>query len=248
MPARVGEPRRRDRVDRRLPPRLGRATRPLRAVRGAHERGRRVSLDLHFERLIAAPPERVFDAFTHPEGQREFYGQDAPGWVVDSQLRPARRRRLVDLVRPGPRPALPPPPRVRGDRTAAPDPDRLDRDPARRLELRDQPRVHLRGARRRHADDDGPRRVPGRGAARRAHPRRPECLRPLRAHARREETHVQVRPLHVDVPRRVHHRARRRPRSGSRGGRRGAARLARRRRRAPGLPPVRAERRGVRRG
>ena len=42
-----------------------------------------MSFDLHFERLIAAPPERVFDAFTDPEGQREFYGKDDPGWVVD---------------------------------------------------------------------------------------------------------------------------------------------------------------------
>jgi uncharacterized protein YndB with AHSA1/START domain len=44
-----------------------------------------VSLDLRFERLIAATPERVFDAFTHPVGQREFYGQDAAGWIVDSR-------------------------------------------------------------------------------------------------------------------------------------------------------------------
>jgi uncharacterized protein YndB with AHSA1/START domain len=44
-----------------------------------------VSLDLRFERLIAAPPERVFDAFTDPEGQREFYGKDDAGWVVDSR-------------------------------------------------------------------------------------------------------------------------------------------------------------------
>ncbi len=44
-----------------------------------------MSLDLRFERLIGAPPERVFDAFTDPEGQREFYGTDAPGWVVDSR-------------------------------------------------------------------------------------------------------------------------------------------------------------------
>jgi uncharacterized protein YndB with AHSA1/START domain len=44
-----------------------------------------VSLDLRFERLIAAPPERVFDAFTDPAGQSAFYGTDAPGWVVDSR-------------------------------------------------------------------------------------------------------------------------------------------------------------------
>ena len=79
LPARVGEPRRGDRVDRRLPAHLGGAARSLRAVRRARGRGRRVSLDLRFERLIAASPERVFDAFTDPEGQREFYGKDAPG-------------------------------------------------------------------------------------------------------------------------------------------------------------------------
>jgi uncharacterized protein YndB with AHSA1/START domain len=44
-----------------------------------------VTLDLRFERQIGAPPERVFDAFTDPAGQREFYGTDAPGWVVDSR-------------------------------------------------------------------------------------------------------------------------------------------------------------------
>lgn len=44
-----------------------------------------MSLDLRFERLIAAPPGRVFDAFTDPAGQREFYGKDDPGWIVDSE-------------------------------------------------------------------------------------------------------------------------------------------------------------------
>jgi uncharacterized protein YndB with AHSA1/START domain len=45
-----------------------------------------VSLELRFERLIAAPPERVFDAFTRPDGQREFYGTDAPGWADGSSF------------------------------------------------------------------------------------------------------------------------------------------------------------------
>jgi uncharacterized protein YndB with AHSA1/START domain len=44
-----------------------------------------VSLDLRFERLIAAAPEQVFDALTDPVGQRELYGQDAAGWIVDSR-------------------------------------------------------------------------------------------------------------------------------------------------------------------
>jgi dihydrofolate reductase/uncharacterized protein YndB with AHSA1/START domain len=41
-------------------------------------------MNLRFERQIAAAPERVFDAFTEPAGQREFYGKDDDGWVVDS--------------------------------------------------------------------------------------------------------------------------------------------------------------------
>lgn len=43
-----------------------------------------MSLDLRFERLIRGTPEQVFDAFTDPAGQREFYGKDDPGWIVDS--------------------------------------------------------------------------------------------------------------------------------------------------------------------
>jgi dihydrofolate reductase/uncharacterized protein YndB with AHSA1/START domain len=44
-----------------------------------------VSRELRYERLIQASPARVFDLFTSAAGQREFYGHDAPGWVVDSR-------------------------------------------------------------------------------------------------------------------------------------------------------------------
>jgi uncharacterized protein YndB with AHSA1/START domain len=44
-----------------------------------------VSRELRYERLIQASPTRVFDLFTSPAGQREVYGNDAPGWVVDSR-------------------------------------------------------------------------------------------------------------------------------------------------------------------
>jgi uncharacterized protein YndB with AHSA1/START domain len=44
-----------------------------------------VTADLRFERVIAAPPERVFAAFTSPEGQREFYGMDTPAWIAESE-------------------------------------------------------------------------------------------------------------------------------------------------------------------
>ena len=40
---------------------------------------------LRFARRIHAPPEAVFDAFTRPEGQEAFYGQDDPGWIVRSE-------------------------------------------------------------------------------------------------------------------------------------------------------------------
>jgi uncharacterized protein YndB with AHSA1/START domain len=41
--------------------------------------------DLRFARVIDAAPEDVFDAFTEPGGQVAFYGQDDPGWIVQSQ-------------------------------------------------------------------------------------------------------------------------------------------------------------------
>lgn len=44
-----------------------------------------MSRELRYERLIQASPARLFDLFTSPAGQREFYGNDAPGWIVDSR-------------------------------------------------------------------------------------------------------------------------------------------------------------------
>ena len=44
-----------------------------------------MSLDVKVARLIDATPEETFDAFTDPEGQAAFYGQDDPGWIVRSQ-------------------------------------------------------------------------------------------------------------------------------------------------------------------
>lgn len=40
---------------------------------------------LSYERLIRASPEQVFDAFTSAQGQRALYGQDEPGWIVESR-------------------------------------------------------------------------------------------------------------------------------------------------------------------
>ncbi len=44
-----------------------------------------MSQDVTVARLIDAGPEHVFDAFTKPDGQEAFYGQDEPGWIVRSQ-------------------------------------------------------------------------------------------------------------------------------------------------------------------
>jgi uncharacterized protein YndB with AHSA1/START domain len=44
-----------------------------------------MSLDVEFARLIDATPDEVFEAFTDPEGQQAFYGQDDTGWIVRSQ-------------------------------------------------------------------------------------------------------------------------------------------------------------------
>jgi uncharacterized protein YndB with AHSA1/START domain len=43
-----------------------------------------MSDELRFERVIDAPPGVVFEAFTTPGGQEAFYGQDDPGWIVES--------------------------------------------------------------------------------------------------------------------------------------------------------------------
>jgi uncharacterized protein YndB with AHSA1/START domain len=44
-----------------------------------------MSHDIEVARLIDATPEEAFDAFTSPAGQEAFYGQDDPGWVVQSR-------------------------------------------------------------------------------------------------------------------------------------------------------------------
>jgi uncharacterized protein YndB with AHSA1/START domain len=41
--------------------------------------------DIRYERIIAAPPEEVFDAFTSDGGQHAFYGQEDPSWIVQSE-------------------------------------------------------------------------------------------------------------------------------------------------------------------
>lgn len=41
-----------------------------------------MSHDLRVDRLIDASPEEVFDAFTDPAAQTEWY-RDQPGWTVD---------------------------------------------------------------------------------------------------------------------------------------------------------------------
>jgi uncharacterized protein YndB with AHSA1/START domain len=43
-----------------------------------------VSHDLRVERWFDAAPEEVFDAYTDPDAQREWY-QDQPGWIVEAE-------------------------------------------------------------------------------------------------------------------------------------------------------------------
>jgi uncharacterized protein YndB with AHSA1/START domain len=42
-----------------------------------------MSEDVTVERMIDAPRETVFDAFTAPDGQLAFYSE--PGWIVESE-------------------------------------------------------------------------------------------------------------------------------------------------------------------
>ena len=41
--------------------------------------------ELRIDRVIGAPPQTVFTAFTAPRGQEAFYATDEPGWIVRSQ-------------------------------------------------------------------------------------------------------------------------------------------------------------------
>ena len=41
--------------------------------------------DLRYERIVRAPPEEAFAAFISTGGQIAFYGQDDPGWIVQSE-------------------------------------------------------------------------------------------------------------------------------------------------------------------
>jgi uncharacterized protein YndB with AHSA1/START domain len=44
-----------------------------------------MSEDVRFARVIGAPPEEVFGAFTEQDGQEAFYGNDEPDWIVESE-------------------------------------------------------------------------------------------------------------------------------------------------------------------
>ena len=45
-----------------------------------------MSRELRYERLIRAAPERVFDTFTSPDGQRELYGTDRAGVLDELEI------------------------------------------------------------------------------------------------------------------------------------------------------------------
>src|SRR5690242_8757897 len=82
MPTRPGAAQRRGAMDRGLPAQLATTPGPLRNLR----RGTRgMTAEIRYERIIQAPPETVFDAFTSEGGQHAFYGQDHSGWIVQSE-------------------------------------------------------------------------------------------------------------------------------------------------------------------
>ena len=70
--------------------------------------------DLTVERVYAAAPEVVFDAFTDPEAQKEMYA-DGPDWIVRSEcdLRTERLSRTDRRASPAPSHLLNSAPRTR---------------------------------------------------------------------------------------------------------------------------------------
>jgi uncharacterized protein YndB with AHSA1/START domain len=44
-----------------------------------------MTTELRYERVVTAPAETVFDAFTSPHGQLAFYSENADEWIVHSQ-------------------------------------------------------------------------------------------------------------------------------------------------------------------
>src|SRR6266508_4181320 len=84
MPARPRATGRRGGVDRAVPGPLAATARPARGLSGEEERRPDVSHDLRVEHWFNAPPEEVFDAYTDPDAQREWY-EDQPGWIVEAE-------------------------------------------------------------------------------------------------------------------------------------------------------------------
>ena len=63
----------------------GRAGSTASGLRRSAENRPRITHDLRFQRVIDAPSEEVFDAFTRPDGQRAFHGRGDPGWIVQGK-------------------------------------------------------------------------------------------------------------------------------------------------------------------
>ncbi|MDQ6821322.1 MAG: SRPBCC domain-containing protein [Actinomycetota bacterium] len=149
--------------------------------------------ELRIDRVIDAPPDVVFDTFTAEDGRLAFYGQDDPGWIVES---------YCDL-------------RVGGVWTIRFGPSRSHLYRHRHVfEVIDRPRrlvlattesrpdgssfdfaieVHLRASRRPDPDDHHPVRLPHRRAPRGARARSAEQPRPTRTRHPREQVAVTVR-------------------------------------------------------
>ena len=159
-----------------------------------------MSLELRFERLIAAPPERVFDAFTSPAGPARVLRQGRSrlgrrvgaatcASAASGRSRSARRatrlyhhRHVFEAIE-RPRRIL-----------LATTETRLDGSSfVTSMEFTFAPRDG--GTLMTH----GPRRLPDRGAARRARHRASPRLRPLRAHALTERRPMSSSVLYMSM-------------------------------------------------
>ena len=135
--------------------------------------------ELRLERVIDAPREVVFDAFTTDGGQVAFYGHDDPGWIVESRC--DLRVGGVWTVTFGPvaRPPVPAPARLRGHRPPAAARARHDRAPPGRPSFDFATEFTFEAQDGRTLHDDHPVRLPDPRASRRARARSAERVRPL---------------------------------------------------------------------
>ena len=85
--------------------------------------------ELRLERVIDAPPDVVFDAFTTDGAKLAFYGTDDPGWIVESRCDLRVGGLWTVTFGPSPNHLYHHRQRLRGHRPSAAHRARHDRDP-----------------------------------------------------------------------------------------------------------------------